>query len=340
MEKRIKLDLSGINLVKPVIPGADRHTSQTGERDKVDDIVTMIKPKQSNDVSETSTKFLERAILNKRKTFHERLASLPAVANNSNSSNNGKHTSNSDTASASMQPEQFAKALMRGMGWREGEPCQPGGPIESTVYVSLPDRVGLGFGGGKSMGQFTVGSSQLKNRKPTMAVGDRVSIISGPHCGLSGILNAKMGVTLDVSGAIVVVEKRDMTMYDPTPVNVSDTVDNTTTTITEYPQGSVCLSTSKSRNAHLYYHQVVVVSDKPLIIRTMDDRQRVYKCTSSAVLRPVQCTVGDCVVCLDKEHYGTVGKLLQSDSDGNNIVLSDGDSNAFKCRLVTMYTNL
>jgi hypothetical protein len=133
MEKRVKLDLSGINLVRPSVFGPS--TSTTNITATTSDTTTVdVKPDDAApptiiNLPPTTTRIspLQKAILNKNKSFQERLATLPPP----------------QTDASKMDPEEFARAVMRGMGWREGEGVR-GGPAESVELR----RVDPGGGGG------------------------------------------------------------------------------------------------------------------------------------------------------------------------------------------------
>lgn len=124
----VRLDLTGINLVRPTV-SASGSGSGTDVKKEADDTIVpeVIKPRQREQEA-SGSKYLQRALHNRSLSFTDRLHSLKAESKQPNKE----------------EAEQLAKAMMRGMGWREGEPCRADGPRETSIPKGLEEGVGLG----------------------------------------------------------------------------------------------------------------------------------------------------------------------------------------------------
>jgi len=136
-----------------------------------------------------------------------------------------------------MPIEEFGMALMRGMGWKDGEGLGGSrkGIIEPPEIRAQPDGLGLGAtpkdksppreGGrrrapkpGEERDRREIEKERIRKeaalRTGDFQVGTKVAIVSGRHRGLVGAVSFKYAheimVTLAASGEEVTVDKKDL----------------------------------------------------------------------------------------------------------------------------------
>ena len=228
--------------------------------------------------------------------------------------------------------EQYGLALLRGMGWREGEGVGRNRQLVKMSEHKMRPR-GLGLGADPSKLAFQENEKkehdiEFSEVSSLVGLGSFVTIIAGEHKGETGVVRelvvdvAKIELS-EKSGVIITAKLSDLQLE----LSKQD-AEETVVPVSTGPRW-LCphIRIRITHPAHHYYKQVITIidthTDQEGVMRAVAqlDDGRIVTDLHAGLVGPIKPRLRSCVYILEGEHQGQRGTLLDNNSTTAHVQL-------------------